>query len=113
MQKILVIAKAKTINTEKVVKNIGLKLQNILEIEPKIVNTEKIVKNISQTPANTRKYYDVVKGILKVLAIILQKTRKEQTLIRALAQTPDYINLSQKNTIRFLPTSCQMLVRNC
>ena len=57
MQKILEIARAKTVNTEKVVKNIGLKLQKILEIvKPKTVNTEKIVKNIGLTSVNTRKY---------------------------------------------------------
>ena len=58
MQKILEIARAKTVkNTEKVVKNIGLKLQKILEIvKPKTVNTEKIVKNIGLTSLNTRKY---------------------------------------------------------
>ena len=47
----------KTVNSEKVVKNIGLKLQKILEIvKPKTVNTEKIVKNIGLTSVNTRKY---------------------------------------------------------
>ena len=57
MQKILEITRAKTVNTEKVVKNIGLKLQKILEIvKPKTVNTEKIVKNIGLTSVNTRKY---------------------------------------------------------
>ena len=54
MQKILENASAKTVNTEKVAKNIGLKLQKILEIfKPKTVNTEKIVKNIGLTSVNT------------------------------------------------------------
>ena len=57
MQKILEIARAKTVNTKMAVKNIGLKLQKILEIvKPKTVNTEKIVKNIGLTSVNTRKY---------------------------------------------------------
>ena len=62
MQKILEITRAKTVNTEKVVKNIGLKLQKILEfVKPKAVNTEKIIKNIGLTSVKTRKYQDVVK----------------------------------------------------
>ena len=57
MQKNLEITRAKTVNTEKVVKNIGLRLQKILEIvKPKTVNTEKIVKNIDLTSVNTRKF---------------------------------------------------------
>ena len=45
MQKILEITRTKTVNSEKVVKNIDLKLQKILEIvKPNTVNTEKIVK---------------------------------------------------------------------
>ena len=35
----------------------------------------------------------MVKGILKVLAMSLKNTRKDQILTRTLAQTPDYINL--------------------
>ena len=57
MQKILEITRTKTVNSEKVVKNIGSTLQKILEIvKPKTVNTEKIVKNIGLTSVNTRKY---------------------------------------------------------
>ena len=78
MQKILEITRAKTVNTEKVVKNIGLKLQKILEIvQPKTVNTEKIVKDIGLTSVSTRKYQDIVKGILNILTMILENIRKK------------------------------------
>ena len=56
MQKILEITWAKTVNTVKVVKNIGLRLQKVLEmVQPKRVNTKKIVKNVGLT-LNTRKH---------------------------------------------------------
>ena len=45
MQKILGITRTKTVNSDKVVKNIGLKQQKIVEIvKSKTVNNEKFVK---------------------------------------------------------------------